>query len=118
VAVKVVTYNNLEIAVIELRGSLIGGDETDDLKKRAHDLIEQGNRKLIIDLERVEYINSPGIGTLVHIFTLYKEHKGNVKLCNLGRNVLNTFVITKLISVFDIEESKKQAIQRFESNVV
>jgi anti-sigma B factor antagonist len=114
---RVVTQNNLDLAVIELRGSLVGGEETDDLKKVAKDLLEQGNRKLVIDLERTDYINSPGIGSLVYILLAYKEKDGIVKLCSLGKHVQNTFVITKLTKVFDIEDTRKQAIQSFEHSV-
>lgn len=110
---KLMTFDNLKIAVLEPRGSLIGGTETDDLKQKAQDLIEQGNRKLIIDMGSVAYINSTGIGALVSIHSLYEKAQGNVKLCNLGKSVQNVFVITKLTSVFDIEEDRKQAIEQF-----
>ena len=56
---KLTTINNLDIAVLEPRGSLIGGEETDELKAKAKDLIEQGNKKLVLDLGGITYINSP-----------------------------------------------------------
>ncbi len=68
-ATKVTTLNNLEIAILEPRGSIIGGGETDELKTKARDLFEQGNRKLVIDLGGVTYINSTGIGALVSLGT-------------------------------------------------
>ena len=114
-ATKLTTLNNLEIAVMEPRGSLIGGDETDDIKTKAHDLIEQGNRKLVIDLGAVTYINSTGIGALVGIHSLYQKSQGAVKLCNMAKSVQNVFVITKLTSVFDVEEERDQAVKSFKT---
>jgi anti-sigma B factor antagonist len=107
---KLTTLNNLDIAVLEPRGSLIGGEETDDLKAKAKDLIEQGNKKLIIDLGGITYINSSGIGALVGIHSLYQKISGQIKLCNVGKGVQNVFVITKLTSVFDVEENRQEAI--------
>lgn len=112
-ATKLSTINNLDIAVLEPRGSLIGGEETDDLKVKSRDLLEQGNRKLIIDLGNVTYLNSTGIGSLVAIHTMYVNAKGAVKLCNMGKNIQNVFVITRLTSVFDVEETRENAIKSF-----
>jgi anti-sigma B factor antagonist len=110
---KLTTLDNLNIAVLEPRGSLIGGEETDELKTKAKDLLEQGNRKLALDLGGVTYINSSGIGALVNIHTLYQKAEGKVKLCNVAKGVENVFVITKLTSVFDVEEDRNTAIASF-----
>lgn len=112
-ATKLSTINNLEIAVLEPRGSLIGGEETDELKSKAHDLLEQGNRKLVLDLGGVTYINSTGIGALVGIHTMYTKSQGKIKLCNMGKGVQNVFVITRLSSVFDVEETRDVAVKNF-----
>lgn len=112
-ATKVSTLNNLEIAVLEPRGSLIGGEETDELKAKAKDLIEQGNKKMVLDLGNVTYINSSGIGALVGIHTMYSKAEGKIKLCRMGKGVQNVFVITRLASVFDIEESRDDAVNSF-----
>ena len=114
-ATKLTTLDNLEIAVMEPHGSLIGGDETDEVKTKAHDLIEQGNKKLVIDLGAVSYINSTGIGALVAVHAMYEKAKGTVKLCNMAKSVQNVFVITKLTGVFDVEETREQAVKNFKT---
>ncbi len=114
-SVKVTTHDNLSIAVIEPKGKIIGGEETDDLKAKMTDLLAQGNRKLVIDLSGVSYINSTGIGALVHVYTSYTNAGGKVKLSGMGKSVQNIFVITKLTSVFDTEETKEDAIKSFQA---
>ena len=109
---KVTTVN--DIVVFEPRGSLIGGQETDELKSKAKELVEKGTRKLVIDLGGVNYINSTGIGVLVSIHSSYSAAKGRVKLCNMARGVQNVFVITKLTSVFDVEETRDAAVKGFQ----
>jgi anti-sigma B factor antagonist len=112
---KILTLDNLDIAVIEPHGTITGGNEIDELKVKARDLLDQGNRKLIIDLGKITYINSMGIGTLVHIYTSYQNAKGKIKLCNLGKSVQNIFVITKLSSVFDVLDTRESAIESFQT---
>ena len=109
-SIKVTTLNNLDIAVLEPRVSLIGGEETDQLKAKAKDLIEQGNKKLVLDLGGISYINSSGLGSLVNIHSMYQKVGGQIKLCNVGKGVENVFIITKLTSVFDVEEDRNKAI--------
>lgn len=108
--VKLTTLDNLDIAVLEPRGSLIGGNETDMLKAKAEDLIEQGNKKIVIDLRSVSYINSSGIGALISVSSMYQKVGGKVKLCNVAKSVQNVFVITKLTGIFDVEDNRNQAI--------
>jgi anti-sigma B factor antagonist len=112
-AVKAMTLNNLDVAILELKGSFLGGDETSELRTSAMDLFEQGNRKLIIDLANVNYMNSLGIGSLVSIYTMYAKGQGTIKLCAMGKGIQNIFVITKLISIFEVEETREEAIQKF-----
>lgn len=113
-ATKFSTIDNINIAILEPRGSLIGNQETDELKEKASDLLEQGNRKLIIDLSDVTYLNSTGIGALVSIHAMYANKKGKVKLCQLGKGVKNVFVITRLMSMLDVEETRENAIKNFQ----
>lgn len=115
-SVKVTTLDNLAIAVVEPKGKIIGGEETDDLKAKVTDLLAQGNRKLVVDLSNVNYINSTGIGALVHIYTSYTNVQGKVKLCGMGKSVQNIFVITKLTSVFDTEDTREAAVKSFQTN--
>jgi anti-sigma B factor antagonist len=114
-ATKVTTLNNLDVAILEPRGSLIGGEETDEFKAKAKDLIEQGNKKLVLDLGGITYINSTGIGALVGIHSAYQKVQGKIRLCNVAKGVQNVFVITKLTGVFDVEEDREQAIKSFKS---
>ena len=112
-ATKLTTLDNVKIAVLEPRGSLIGGEETDELKAKAKDLLEQGNRKLVLDLGGVTYINSSGIGALVGLHSMYQKSAGKIKLCNVAKGVENVFVITKLTSVFDVEDDRDAAVKSF-----
>lgn len=99
-----------KLVVLEPRGSLVGGDETDELKKTVASLIEQGNRKLIIDLGEVEYLNSSAIGALVSAHTSYMNRQGKMILCNINKSITNIFLVTKLSTIFTTAEKREDAI--------
>ena len=113
-AIKTTTLNSGTIAVIEVKGSLIGGEETDELSNAVADFVEQGNKKLVIDLGKVDYLNSTAIGALVKAHTTYKKAGGMVKLCGVNKNINNIFVITKLTMVFEVVESRDEAVKSFQ----
>jgi anti-sigma B factor antagonist len=111
--IKSKTILDGKIAIIEIRGALIGDDGTDAFRKEVVDFIEQGNKCLIIDLQKVNYMNSSGVGALISTKTSYTKNDGEVKLVGLSKNILNLFVVTKLVEVFDIHEKIEEAIESF-----
>jgi anti-sigma B factor antagonist len=112
-AVKTTTLQSGKIGIIEVKGSLVGGEETDELRNAVADFMEQGTRKLIIDLGKVTYLNSTAIGVLVSAHTTFSKNKGRVKLCGINKSINNIFVITKLTLVFDVAETREEAVQGF-----
>ncbi len=112
-AVKSTTLQNGKIGVIEVKGSLVGGEETDELRSAVADYVEQGTKMLIIDLSKVTYLNSTAIGVLVSAHTTFSRNKGHVKLCGINKNINNIFVITKLTLVFDVAETREDAVKGF-----
>jgi anti-sigma B factor antagonist len=112
-AVKTTTLNSGKIGVIEVKGSLVGGEETDELRSAVADFVEQGTKKLIIDLSKVTYLNSTAIGVLVSAHTTFSKNNGHVKVCGINKNINNIFVITKLTLVFDVCETRDEAAAAF-----
>jgi len=106
---------NLEngIVVLELKGRFIGGDETEELKKTIQELHGLNNNKLIMDLEKVIYLNSLALGIIVAAHTHYAKENGHVKLCGITKNIENIFVITKLTLVFDVYDTRLDAVASF-----
>jgi anti-sigma B factor antagonist len=112
-AVKTTTLQDGKIGVIEVKGSLVGGEETDELRNAVADFVQQGTKKLVIDLSKVTYLNSTAIGVLVSAHTTFSKNKGHVKVCGINKNINNIFVITKLTLVFDTCETREDAIAGF-----
>ncbi|HLP15145.1 MAG TPA: STAS domain-containing protein [Bacteroidota bacterium] len=106
---KIKTELKGDIAVLAPKGSLVGGEETDELRTAVGQLIEKGNKKLIIDLSGVDYMNSTAIGALVSAHTSYANRDGSVILVGVNKKITNIFVVTKLSRIFQIEDDQIQA---------
>jgi anti-sigma B factor antagonist len=112
-ALKTSTLPEGNIGLIEAKGSLVGGDETVELRQAVAGFLDRGYEKLIIDLSNVTYLNSTAIGVLVSAYTSYSRRGWQVKLCGVNKNIDNIFVITKLTLVFDVLETRDEAIKSF-----
>ncbi len=106
---KVATEQNGEVLIIEPKGALVGGEETDELRDAVAESIEKGNKKLIVDLGKVTYMNSTAIGALVSAHTSYANRKGKVVLCNVNKSIKNIFVVTKLSMIFQVADTRPDA---------
>jgi anti-anti-sigma factor len=101
------------VALLEVSGSLIGGDETDKVRAAVAGFIDREYQKLIIDLSGVTYLNSTAIGVLVSAQTSYARKGWQIKLCGVNKNISNIFVITKLTLVFDVHDTRAEAVKSF-----
>lgn len=109
-SIKSSTTGDGNVVILEPKGSLIGGNETDELKNAINSLLEKGNRKLIVDLADVSYLNSSAIGILTIAHTSYQKQMGKLILCNLNKNISNIFLVTKLSTIFLSEDKREDAI--------
>lgn len=112
-SIKSRTEQSGRIAIIDLRGSLVGDSETDEFRAAVQDFIEQGNKCLVVNMQKVNYMNSSGIGSVISAYTSYTKAGGDVKLAGLTSNVLNLLAVTKLIDVFDVCDTVDTAVQSF-----
>lgn len=112
-SIRTRTVQEGTIGIIEIKSSLIGEEEIDMLRDAVSDFIEQGNKKLIIDLSRVGIINSVGIGALISGYTSFTKNGGEVILTGANKSIKNVFIITKLSEVFEIHDTVAGAIEQF-----
>jgi anti-sigma B factor antagonist len=78
-------------------------------------LLKEGNKKLLLNLRHVEYIDSAGLGELVKTHTTLERQGGRLKIVNLSQKVQDLFELTGLHRVFDVHENEANAIQSFGS---
>ena len=101
-----------DIAVLKLSGSFFGGHETDKLREVLRVSMAEGNRKLIIDLGGVSWINSTAIGILVGAHLNYEARGARIILANLDKQITDTLIITKLARLFEIGPGLPEALAK------
>ncbi len=102
-----------DVVVLDLTGKLTIGEGDELLKERISNLIQQGHRKLLLNLEGVPYVDSAGLGEIVRTYTTVSRQGGNLKLVNLTKRISDLLAITKLLTVFETYESEDEAVQSF-----
>lgn len=100
-------------AVLELKGKLMGGPDSFTIHDKVHNLIANGIKQVVIDLGRVKWMNSSGLGALMASLTTLRNAGGDLKLAKVGKKIETLLLITKLISVFEIYDSVDRATASF-----
>ncbi|HOT97905.1 MAG TPA: STAS domain-containing protein [bacterium] len=102
-----------DVAVLELKGKLMGGPETVEIHDKVKQLIGQGAKKVVADVNKVTWMNSTGLGALIGAMSSLRNAGGDLKLARITENVENLFVITKLVTIFDTFDSVEEAVTAF-----
>jgi anti-sigma B factor antagonist len=101
------------VMVVELRGRITLGEETEALRGKVKQLVETGYTRIILNLGGVGYIDSVGLSTLVSSYTSARKQGGDVKLVQLTKRVHDLLQITRLSTVFEIYDSLEEAQRSF-----
>ncbi len=108
---KIKTTEKYEAVVIELKGNVMGGEDTKDFNELLHKLIDQGKTRIVVDLGDVKFMNSSGLGMLIGGLTTVKKANGHYKLANITDKIESLLIITKLITIFDHYDSVDKALE-------
>lgn len=99
-----------EVLIIRLEGDLIGENDGTTLLAKATDAIQEKVLKCVIDISKLRYINSSGIGVLITILTKFRNKGGEVFLLNPSESVQKLLVITKLNAIFQVAKTVEEAL--------
>jgi anti-sigma B factor antagonist len=101
------------VTVVDLSGRITLGEGSVILRDQVRDLLAKGQKKILLNMAEVTYIDSSGIGELVSAFTTVRNQGGELKLLNLTKKVHDLLQITKLYTVFDVKDDEAAAIASF-----
>ncbi len=101
------------VTIVDLSGRITLGEGSVLLRDIVRDLVTKGQRKILLNLGDVTYIDSSGIGELVSAFTTVRNQGGELKLLNLTKKVHDLLQITKLYTVFDVKDDEAAAVAAF-----
>ncbi|MDD5542082.1 MAG: STAS domain-containing protein [Acidobacteriia bacterium] len=102
-----------EVNVVDINGKITLGEGNIILRDTIRNLLSRGEKKILLNLGDVTYIDSSGIGELVSSFTTTTNQGGQLKLLNLTKKVQDLLQITKLLTVFEVFTNEGQAVSSF-----
>jgi len=105
-----------DVVVLDLKGRVMLGEGDEILKDKVNSLLNQGKKKIVLNLAEVPYIDSAGLGEVVRTFTTVSRQGGQLKLLNLTKRITDLLAITKLLTVFDTYDSEDEAVQSFSAS--
>ena len=101
------------IVILDLSGRLIVGEPVAGLREKIRELVDAGKVNVILNLEKVDYIDSTGLGGLVISFTTVKKSGGALRILNLSKRNVELLVLTKLTTVFELFIDEQDAVNSF-----
>ncbi len=101
------------VSVLDLSGKIVLGEGDGQIRDRIKDLLADGQRRILLNLGEVNYVDSAGLGALISSYTTTKRQGGQLKLVNLTKRIQDLLAITKLITVFETYDNEAEAIASF-----
>ncbi|MFA5669675.1 MAG: STAS domain-containing protein [Balneolaceae bacterium] len=103
-------YNSV---VIEFKGNVMGGPDAVSLNEKLHEFIDAGKNNVVVDLAKVKFMNSSGLGMLIGALTTMRKAGGDLRIANATDKIESLLIVTKLITVFKHFKSVDEAAESF-----
>ncbi|MDX9758668.1 MAG: STAS domain-containing protein [Bacteroidota bacterium] len=102
-----------DVVVLALKGNLMGDPETTEFRDKIKSLVRDGFLKIVLDVSKVKWINSSGLGALISALATVNNAGGDLRIANVTEKINSLFMITQLIKVFKSFETIERAIASF-----
>lgn len=112
-SVKLSTRQVGDVTVIDASGRITLGEGSTAFREKIKEMLAAGNKKILVNMAEITYIDSSGIGELVSSFTTTTNAGGHLKLLSLGKRVQDLLQITKLYTVFETHDDEAAAVRSF-----
>lgn len=107
------TSERYNCVVIEFKGNVMGGPDAVSLNEQLHKLIDQGKTNIVVNLGKVKFMNSSGLGMLIGALTTMRKAGGDLRIANATDKIESLLIVTKLITVFKHYKSVDEAVESF-----
>jgi anti-sigma B factor antagonist len=101
------------VGVVELSGRIVLGEESNALREQIKGMLAAGQKKIVLNLADVTYIDSAGLGALVAAHHSARTQGASLKLAHLGSKFQEILQVTKLLTVFEVHDTEAAAVHSF-----
>ena len=108
-----------DVVVLSITGDIaMNGGGASQIADKVRSVLQDGHNRLLLDLGHVRYVDSGGLGALVHAFSAARNRGGALKLLNVTRRLNDLLVMTRLLTVFDCFDQEAEALASFDAQPV
>jgi len=101
------------VGVVELSGRIVLGEESNAMREQIKGMLAAGQKKIVLNLADVSYIDSAGLGALVAAHHSARTQGASLKLAHLGQKFQEILQVTKLLTVFEVHDTESAAVRSF-----
>ncbi len=101
------------VAILDVSGKLMGGPDADVFRETIKNLIDEGYKKVVVNMSQVPFINSTGLGILISAYTTLRKVDGVLKLASVTERIDSLLMITKLGTIFETYSTEEKAVESF-----
>ena len=105
-----------DVMILDVKGKITLGEGDELLKDKVNSLVNQSQRKILLNLADVPYLDSAGLSEVVRAYTTVSRQGGSLKLLNLTKRITDLLSITKLLTVFETFDSENDAVRSFSAS--
>jgi anti-sigma B factor antagonist len=105
-----------DVILLDVKGRITLGEGDELLKDKVNSMLNQGRKKIVLNLADVPYVDSAGLGEVVRTYTTVSRQGGSLKLLNLTKRITDLLSITKLLTVFETFDSEDEAVKSFSAS--
>jgi len=102
-----------DVVVIDVEGKILLGEGDVEIKRAVDDLLKKGNKNILLNLAKVPYIDSAGLGEIIRCFTSLRRKSGSLRLLSPNPRIIDLLSITNLLNVFDLYNDESSALKSF-----
>jgi len=102
-----------EVAVIDVDGKILLGEGDVEIKRTVDDLLKKGKKNILLNLAKVPYLDSAGLGEIIRCYTTLRKSGGSFRLLSPNQRIIDLLTITKLLNVFDWYDNEEAALKSF-----
>lgn len=113
---KFSTRKNGDVIIIDVEGKILLGEGDVEIKRAVDDLLKKGTKNILLNLAKVPYIDSAGLGEIIRCFTALRRNGGSFKLLSPNERIIDLLNITNLLNVFDSYDDEGAALKSFSAN--
>lgn len=110
---NIIERRNGKVVILDLEGNIRLGEDSTQFRQFIRQLVQNGEKSVLLNLENITYVDSSGLGEIVAGFTSLEKVGGTMKLINLNSRISELMMITKLLTVFEVFDSEKAAVESF-----